>query len=64
VHATALGVGERTGNTPMDVLLQNLRLLGAWSAGSEAILGRYRALAAQALKWPEPPFVSRSSAAQ
>jgi len=64
VHATALGVGERTGNTPMDVLLQNLRLLGAWSAGSEAILGRYRALAARALKWPEPPFVSRSSAAE
>jgi 2-isopropylmalate synthase len=64
VHATALGVGERTGNTSMDLLLQNLRLLGAWSQGSEATLGRYRALAAQALKWPEQAFLPRSSAAE
>lgn len=28
IHATALGVGERAGNTPMDQLLVNLRLLG------------------------------------
>jgi 2-isopropylmalate synthase len=28
VHATALGVGERAGNTPMDLLLVNLVLLG------------------------------------
>lgn len=28
VHATALGVGERAGNTPMDLLLINLVLLG------------------------------------
>jgi 2-isopropylmalate synthase len=28
VHATALGIGERAGNTPMDLLLVNLRLLG------------------------------------
>jgi 2-isopropylmalate synthase len=28
VHATALGVGERSGNTPMDLLLVNLQLLG------------------------------------
>lgn len=28
IHATALGVGERSGNTPMDLLLVNLRLLG------------------------------------
>ena len=28
VHATALGLGERTGNTPMEQLLVNLRLLG------------------------------------
>lgn len=28
VHATALGVGERCGNTPMDVLLVNLKLEG------------------------------------
>ena len=28
VHATALGMGERVGNTPMDLLLVNLRLMG------------------------------------
>src|SRR5438067_839994 len=28
VHGTALGVGERVGNTPMDQLLVNLKLLG------------------------------------
>ncbi len=28
VHATALGIGERVGNTPMDILLVNLQLLG------------------------------------
>ena len=29
VHAAALGLGERVGNTPMDQLLVNLRLMGA-----------------------------------
>ncbi len=29
VHATALGVGERVGNTPMDQMLVNLKLMGA-----------------------------------
>jgi len=28
VHGTGLGIGERSGNTPMDLLLVNLRLLG------------------------------------
>lgn len=28
IHATALGLGERAGNTPMDLLLVNLQLLG------------------------------------
>jgi 2-isopropylmalate synthase len=28
VHCTALGIGERVGNTPMDILLVNLKLLG------------------------------------
>lgn len=30
VHATGLGVGERSGNTPMDQLLVNLKMLGLW----------------------------------
>jgi len=29
VHGTALGIGERVGNTPMDQVLVNLRLMGA-----------------------------------
>lgn len=28
IHATAIGIGERCGNVPMEVLLVNLRLLG------------------------------------
>jgi 2-isopropylmalate synthase len=28
VHATALGIGERCGNTPMDLLLVNLKMMG------------------------------------
>jgi 2-isopropylmalate synthase len=28
VHACALGIGERCGNTPMDILLVNLKLMG------------------------------------
>ncbi|MBI2975357.1 MAG: hypothetical protein HYY33_00230, partial [Chloroflexi bacterium] len=28
VHACALGIGERSGNTPMEILLVNLNLLG------------------------------------
>jgi 2-isopropylmalate synthase len=28
VHGTGLGIGERVGNTPMDILLVNLKLLG------------------------------------
>jgi isopropylmalate/homocitrate/citramalate synthase len=28
VHGTALGIGERVGNTPMDLLLVNLKLMG------------------------------------
>ena len=28
VHGCGLGIGERTGNTPMDLLLVNLKLLG------------------------------------
>ena len=29
MHGAALGIGERVGNTPMDQLLVNLRLMGA-----------------------------------
>ena len=29
MHAAAIGIGERAGNTPMDLLLVNLKLMGA-----------------------------------
>ena len=32
VHGTILGIGERTGNTPLDQLLVNLKLTGRWKA--------------------------------
>lgn len=40
VHGTALGIGERTGNTPMDQLLVNCRLLG-WIDNDLSMLGEY-----------------------
>lgn len=33
IHATVLGLGERTGNTPLDQMLINLRLMGAQNTG-------------------------------
>jgi len=40
VHGTILGIGERVGNTPLDQLLVNLRLLG-WIDQDLSILPRY-----------------------
>jgi isopropylmalate/homocitrate/citramalate synthase len=37
VHATMLGVGERSGNTPLDLLLVNLHLLGLWGPTLEPL---------------------------
>jgi 2-isopropylmalate synthase len=47
VHATALGIGERTGNVEMDLLLVNLRLLGLVD-NDLSKLGRYVELASRA----------------
>ncbi len=30
VHGCALGIGERTGNTPIELLLVNLKMIGLW----------------------------------
>jgi 2-isopropylmalate synthase len=30
VHGTILGIGERVGNTPIDLLMVNLKLMGSW----------------------------------
>jgi len=53
VHATALGVGERAGNTEMDLLLVNLRLMGRISNDLSA-LAEYCQLASRAIGVPIP----------
>lgn len=49
VHATGLGIGERAGNTPMDLLLVNMRLLG-WIDHDLTRLGEYCAKVAEAVE--------------
>jgi len=53
VHGSALGMGERVGNTPMDQLLVNLKLMG-WIDNDLSRLGEYCALASNACEWPIP----------
>ena len=54
VHGTCLGVGERVGNTPLDQLLVNLSLLGAFRGDLQA-LGRYVDAGSRTLGIPIPP---------
>jgi 2-isopropylmalate synthase len=51
VHGTALGIGERVGNTEMDLLLVNLKLLGAHD-GDLTALPEYCRLTAAACQVP------------
>src|SRR4051812_10381439 len=53
VHGSALGVGERVGNTPMDQLLVNLKLMG-WIDNDLARLREYCDVAADACGWTIP----------
>jgi 2-isopropylmalate synthase len=53
VHGTALGVGERVGNVPMDHLLVNLKLFGVIDNDLSA-LEEYVELAESALGAPRP----------
>lgn len=53
IHATALGIGERVGNTPLELLLLNLRLAGRWSHSFEE-LGEYCRAVAHAVGWTIP----------
>jgi 2-isopropylmalate synthase len=53
VHGSALGVGERVGNTPMDQLLVNLKLMG-WIDNDLSKLGQYCEVAAQSCGWTIP----------
>src|SRR5882672_4215932 len=53
VHGSALGIGERVGNTPMDQLLVNLKLMG-WIQNDLSRLGEYCGAASQACGWTIP----------
>ena len=53
VHGSALGVGERVGNTPMDQLLVNLKLMG-WIDNDLSRLGEYCRVAAESCGWTIP----------
>ena len=54
VHGCAIGIGERVGNTPMDQLLVNLRLLG-WIDNDLAALPEYCEQVSHATHVPIPP---------
>ncbi len=63
VHGTAIGIGERCGNTPMDQLLVNLKLLG-WIPNDLAALREYCEAVADATGVPIPagyPVVGRDA---
>src|SRR5436853_7779621 len=53
VHGSAVGVGERVGNTPMDQLLVNLKLMG-WIDNDLSRLREYCEKAAAACGWTIP----------
>lgn len=54
VHGCAIGIGERVGNTPMDQLLVNLRLLG-WIDNDLAALPEYCEKVSATTGVPVPP---------
>jgi 2-isopropylmalate synthase len=54
VHGTAVGIGERVGNTPMDLLLVNLVLIG-YLERDLTKLGEYAAAVAEACGVEIPP---------
>jgi 2-isopropylmalate synthase len=53
VHGSALGIGERVGNTPLDQLLVNLKLMG-WIQNDLSRLGEYCSVASKACGWAIP----------
>lgn len=53
VHGTVLGMGERVGNTPLDLMLMNLKLLGVHD-GDLSGLAELVDLASTSCDWPIP----------
>jgi len=54
IHGTILGVGERVGNTQIDLLLVNMKLLGVKWEGDLSALREYTELGAKATSTPLP----------
>ncbi|MBK6531576.1 MAG: 2-isopropylmalate synthase [Deltaproteobacteria bacterium] len=54
VHGTALGIGERVGNTAMELILLNLKLAGALEHQDMTNLIRYCELTSKAVGMPVP----------
>lgn len=54
VHGTILGVGERVGNTQIDLLLVNMKLMGVPLEGDLSALREYAQLGAKATGTPLP----------
>ena len=64
VHGTALGIGERVGNAPMELILLNLKLLGLLEDQDLTKLLEYCRVAAEAVGWQVPinyPLVGRDA---
>jgi 2-isopropylmalate synthase len=57
VHACALGIGERVGNTQMDQMLVNLKLMGVppWAEQDLGRLPEYCRVVSKATRVPIPP---------
>lgn len=53
VHGSAGGIGERVGNTPIDLLMVNLKLMG-WIENDLSKLGEYVRFVSQAVQVPLP----------
>ncbi len=64
VHGTALGIGERVGNAPMELILLNLKLLGLLEDQDLSSLLAYCEKSAEAVGWDVPinyPLVGRDA---
>ena len=55
VHGTALGIGERVGNAPMELMLFNLKMLGLLENYDLSRLAEYCEKSADAMGWTVPP---------
>jgi isopropylmalate/homocitrate/citramalate synthase len=63
IHGCAIGIGERVGNTPMDQLLVNLKLMG-WIDNDLSALPEYTRVVSESCEVPIPinyPVVGRDA---